>query len=89
MVFSSHICFHMFDRQGSITTLPIEKSVLSIDDGFASASPLVYFHGHSKPKESTSLYRHFMAVTARKIAQRLGKDPDARASGKDRSTRRC
>ena len=66
---------------GAITALPIEKTILSIDDGFGGANPLSYFYGHSSPRENIPYYKNCMRVMAKKVDQRLGRDTDAESSG--------
>ena len=66
---------------GAVAALPVEKTILSIDEGFGGANPLVYFFGHSSPKENIPQYKHCMNVIARKINQRIDMDVDAKTSG--------
>lgn len=66
---------------GTITAIPVEKTALSIDEGFLTSNPLVYFFGHASPRENVPLYKHLVSVVAARINSRLEKDVDARSSG--------
>lgn len=66
---------------GTITALPVKKSGISVEEGFLSANPLVYFYGGTSPRDNMAQYKHLTSVCALKINQRMEKDIDARASG--------
>lgn len=54
---------------------------MTAEDGFSLSTPLVYFHGHSSPRDNVDLYKYLVTALASKVMARLDKDADARASG--------
>jgi len=68
---------------GSICAVSMDKTIMTIEDGFASpyVSPLVYYHGHNSPKENVTLYKSLVTTMAAKVKGRLERDADARAAG--------
>jgi polyribonucleotide 5'-hydroxyl-kinase len=66
---------------GCVTAAPLDKSCLSIEDGFTNFMPLTYFYGQNSPKDNVYLYKQVVSNLAAKINMRLEKDVDAKASG--------
>eukprot|EP01041_Mallomonas_annulata_P001478 gene1477-2841_t len=66
---------------GAICAVPLDKSCLSVEEGFSLATPLVYFFGHISPRDNVELYKYFISSLASRVNERLDKDMDARASG--------
>lgn len=66
---------------GCLSAVPLDKLCLNIEEGFSLATPLVYFYGHTSPRDNVELYKHLVDSMAAKIKQRCDKDIDARSSG--------
>eukprot|EP00607_Mallomonas_marina_P002237 CAMPEP_0182439140 /NCGR_PEP_ID=MMETSP1167-20130531/86253_1 /TAXON_ID=2988 /ORGANISM="Mallomonas Sp, Strain CCMP3275" /LENGTH=405 /DNA_ID=CAMNT_0024632771 /DNA_START=29 /DNA_END=1243 /DNA_ORIENTATION=- len=66
---------------GALCAVPLDKSCLSVEEGFSLSTPLVYYFGHTSPRDHIELYKHFVTILAERVAQRLEKDSDARAAG--------
>ena len=66
---------------GCVSAIPLDKTSLNIEEGFSNLNPLVYFHGHSAPKDNIDYYKHLVSTLATKIKARFERDPDTRASG--------
>jgi hypothetical protein len=44
---------------GALTAIPVDSSVLSVEEGFgATAAPVAYFYGHEALGKNPDLYRH-------------------------------
>lgn len=50
-------------------------------EGICNFTPLVYFHGHTAPKDNIDLYKTLVSTLAEKVNQRLDRDADTKASG--------
>jgi polyribonucleotide 5'-hydroxyl-kinase len=66
---------------GCVCAAPLDKTNINIEDGFSLPMPLVYYHGHTRPKENVDLYKVLLTTLADKVNSRLEKDLEARSSG--------
>jgi polyribonucleotide 5'-hydroxyl-kinase len=66
---------------GCIGAIPLDKSSLSIDEGFSSPNPLAFFFGHNTIKDNPKHYIHLVSTLARNVKARLALDQEAASSG--------
>ncbi len=66
---------------GCIAAVPVEKSLLNVNEGFVSDTPLVQFFGQTNPKNNVKLYQELVSNMATKIKARLERDSSAQSSG--------
>mmetsp|Transcript_19389 Transcript_19389/g.32414 ORF Transcript_19389/g.32414 Transcript_19389/m.32414 type:complete len:398 (-) Transcript_19389:568-1761(-) len=70
-----------FAIPGCLTAVPLDKSALNVEEGFTNATPLVYFHGYTNPKDNVQLYKSLISAMASKLNERLRRDLDTLSSG--------
>mmetsp|Transcript_8265 Transcript_8265/g.18502 ORF Transcript_8265/g.18502 Transcript_8265/m.18502 type:complete len:339 (+) Transcript_8265:519-1535(+) len=71
----------LFSIPSCLAAVPLDKTSLSVEEGFANSTPLVYFHGYNSPKDNIHLYRSLVETLAGKVEGRLQRDLDTKSSG--------
>jgi polyribonucleotide 5'-hydroxyl-kinase len=66
---------------GTLSAAALDSSVMSVEQGFSLAAPLVFWYGHTAADETPDLYKQLVTKLAECVDSRLANDREAAAAG--------